>query len=547
MGCRGEDSLKFWLHLWFGSGFNVSQSNAPDETISVVVRKSMFRCACGHDVEVVDGKGKCGNCNRNVSLAGLDASQTLSFTSNGSDDSNIHSLLSQGCDRSDERLGHFRLISMLGQGGMGVVYRALDESLQRFVAVKVMRCTSAEGSSTARVTRLLDEAVAQARLNHPHVVTIYYVGRDDVDPFFAMELLPGPTLDKVLADGPLPYPRVIRFARQISSALSQATKMNLVHGDIKPSNLILANPETVKLGDFGLAQTDKKSTIGISGTLNYMAPELAEGAAPTAQSDMYALGITLFELTFGRRPFSLSGQTITDQLNSRRDANIEFPEKWPPSVPERWRNVLERLLAKDPKNRYASFEEFDAALQAIAPVGVTKAGRLNRLLALLIDLTLQFVIMVPLAIPGLFALASFENIEDEILRFWVRNGFAMLSLLTLLIPAAMAWIEWNGWRTPGRYLFQLRVVDSHGLKLSRRKRVLRGVIRNASIWCAGISFCCLSFELSAFIGMLWAIDCFVFLINGIAILGPSRLALQDRLVGSHVVLDTVGHTNFSYH
>ncbi len=308
-------------------GNGATASSATETNEPVAAKKSFFRCACGCDVQLVGLRGTCHECGRAVSLAALDASQTMSFLSTGEKTSDFGVSLQNGHDRSGEKLGHFRLVSLLGQGGMGVVYRALDESLQRFVAVKVMRCTAADGSSAARVTRLLDEAVAQARLNHPHVVTIYYVGRDSTDPFFAMELLPGPTLDKQLLDGPLPYSQVIRYARQVCSALAQATRLNLVHGDIKPSNLIIASDDTIKLGDFGLAYTDQKASSGISGTLSYMAPELADGHAPSAQSDMYALGITLFELTFGRRPYALSGQSLTDQLRSHRSAEVEFPEK----------------------------------------------------------------------------------------------------------------------------------------------------------------------------------------------------------------------------
>ncbi len=330
----------------FRSGNNVQQPSEPEATMSVAIKKSYFRCACGCEVQLIGDSGTCHECGRAISLAALDPSQTMSFVSNGTNSSVSGMTLHQGLDRSGERLGHFRLVSMLGQGGMGAVYRALDESLQRYVAVKVMRCTTAEGSSAERVTRLLDEAVAQARLNHPNVVTIFYVGRDSTDPFFAMELLPGPTLDKLLVDGPLPYSDVINYARQITSALELSTKLNLVHGDIKPSNLIIAGRGSVKLGDFGLAHTDQKVSVGISGTLSYMAPELAEGATPTAQSDMYALGITLFELSFGRRPYSVSGHTINDQLASHRSAEVEFPEKWPTEIPERWRKVLERFVMR---------------------------------------------------------------------------------------------------------------------------------------------------------------------------------------------------------
>ncbi len=526
---------------------NVTQSKIPDETTSLVIPASTYRCTCGNDVALRGGEGLCDRCQRRIAIGSLTASQTVSFTSPDSGAPSVRSLLTSSIDRSDERLGHFRLISILGQGGMGVVYRALDESLQRYVAVKVMRNSGTEGSSAQRVTRLLDEAVAQARLNHPHVVTIYYVGRDNEDPFFAMELLPGPTLDKVLANGPLPYSQVVRFARQVVSALSEATKLNLVHGDIKPSNLIMANNETVKLGDFGLARIDQKQSIGISGTLNYMAPELADGAAPSPQSDMYALGVTLFELTFGHRPFQLTGATISDQLNSQRMAIPQFPEKWPAGIPFRWRSVLQRLLMREPTERFQNYEHLEQALRSIAPVGVTKAGRLHRLLAFAIDQTMQLAIIAPLVAASMISILPLDSITNTTGRFFARNGFAMLSLLTLVVPLAMAWLEWKGVRTPGRYLFQLRVVDEHGLRLTARKRLIRGLCRNGYIWTNTIATCLFVFGLTGAFDVLSFFDEAILVINGLAVLGPKRLAIHDRLVGSHVVLDTVAPANLGYH
>jgi len=373
-------------------------------------------------------------------------------------------------------------------------------------------------------------------LNHPHVVTIFYVGRDSNDPFFAMELLPGPTLEKLLLDGPLPYSEVIKYARQVTSALDQATRLSLVHGDIKPSNLIIACGDSVKLGDFGLAQTDQKSTVGISGTLSYMAPELAEGAAPSAQSDMYALGITLFELTFGRRPYALSGQSLTDQLASHRSAAIEFPEKWPAEIPERWREVLERLLAKEPEQRYADYRSLDTDLQAIAPVGVTKAGRLNRALALAVDYALQVLLMVPITVPSM--IATYSQNADSTIKYLFDHGLGLISLLSFAIPAAMAWIEWQGWRTPGRYFFQLRVVDEHGLRLTQRKRLLRSLMRNAPIWAFAVSAVTYTLQLNLLNVMVGWLDEIFLVINAIPILGPTRRTLHDRLFGSTVVLDT---------
>lgn len=506
-------------------------------------RNVAYRCSCGHDVLIpAGGRGTCDVCHRKISLTVLDPTQTVSLCADIDSDNEFH--LVDGPDRSGESLGHFRLMSKLGYGGMGAVYRALDESLQRFVAVKVIRSTDENGrSNTKQITRLLDEAVAQARLNHPNVVTIYYVGRHGEDPFFAMELLPGPTLGKVIETEPLPYGDVIHFARQVCSALSQASRLGLVHGDIKPGNLILSGDRTVKLGDFGLAKTEHSGpTKGISGTLSYIAPELAEGEQPSAHSDMYALGVTLFELTFGRRPYPIFGSTLREQIHSQRSAAMEFPEKWPKAVPRRWREVLEKMLARDPKDRYEDFEELDQELALHAPVGVTSAGLLNRSLSFVMDYSLLALFMLPFWIPGALnaLIAQGVNVAD----FWMDLASReMWGILAPIVPGIATWFEWRGNRTLGRYLFQLRLVDAHGLLLDRKKRVIRSFVRNAPIWLWSFSIAATAVGFEYLVLALSILDDATLVLNILPVLGPKRLALHDRIVGSHVVLDTRSQMN----
>ena len=161
-----------------------------------------------------------------------------------------------------ERFGHFEIIEPLGAGGMGAVYLALDTSLQRYVALKVIH-TSAQGSSAAqRMDRLKQEAVAQARLNHPNVVTIYFVGDDEGQPFFAMELVAGSTLAEVRRMGSLPFPDLVEIAVQVTRALEHAQAFEIVHGDIKPSNLLLDEQHRVKLSDFGLGPFFQRPDVG---------------------------------------------------------------------------------------------------------------------------------------------------------------------------------------------------------------------------------------------------------------------------------------------
>ncbi len=503
----------------------------------LVPSERQYRCPCGHQNDVsLKQNLVCSACGRRIAVAALDATQTLSFFTTNSDDSSRSSSPRRFGheDRSGEQIGYFRLEGKLGEGGMGAVYRALDESLQRYVAVKVMRSAIGHGSSADRVSRLLDEAVAQARVNHPNIVTIYYVGRDEEEPFFAMELLPGPTVEEELRKGPLPYTQVIQLASQIVGALSQSSRQGLVHGDIKPSNLLFSGPNVVKLGDFGLATTpETAASRGISGTLSYMSPELAEGGSPSEQSDMYALGVTLFEMTFGRRPYALRGETLSDQLLEHRTASLEFPEKWPTEIPLAWRGVLERLLAKDPSDRFENYELLQHELRKLRPLGVTHAGFLTRVLAFLVDATIVSVLMIPLGLPAVFAGFSL----DPPYSYYIRAA-SLLTLLVPLVPGLFAWLEWRGYQTPGRYLFQLRVVDEHGLPLDPNRRLIRSVIRYSVFWIWSIQWVLAAVgirNLGVLLGFLDELSLFV---NLVPIFFGKHLVLHDRICNSHVALDT---------
>ncbi|HEX6984815.1 MAG TPA: serine/threonine-protein kinase, partial [Planctomycetaceae bacterium] len=304
----------------------------------------------------------------------------------------------------DRRLGHFRVVGRLGRGGMGDVYRALDESLQRYVALKVLRPT-ANGPAAGSVgpARLLQEARAQARVNHPGVVHIYYVSPDPERPFLAMELVPGPTLADRLKAGPLPYAETVDVALQIARALRHAARYDVVHGDIKPGNILLAGDGGVKLSDFGLARRLSGRREGpagpITGTPHYLPPEVVAGAEPDVRSDMYALGVMLFEMTFGRRPYTVETGNLRDHIQAHRSAPPEFPDPWPADLPEGWRDVLARLLEKNPDDRYQTHDELIADLERLRPVDLPRAGRIGRGLAWLTDLFLAWAAGALLLVP----------------------------------------------------------------------------------------------------------------------------------------------------
>jgi eukaryotic-like serine/threonine-protein kinase len=487
-----------------------------------------------------NGESLCEQCGRLVNLQGLAAGLTVSICQETGSGESFHFL--EGPDRSGEELGHFRLISKLGYGGMGSVYQAMDESLQRFVAVKVMRSPEEGGeNSITEINRLLDEAVAQAKLNHPNVVTIYFVGRKEEEPFLAMELLPGPTMSALVKEGPLPYAEIIHYAQQVVAALAHASSQGLVHGDIKPGNLILAGDGIVKLSDFGLAKLKQQETNGeaISGTLSYMAPELAHGASPSDQTDMYSLGVTLFELTFGRRPFVLQGNTVREQLSSQELAQIEFPAKWSRSVPSEWLDVLRRLMARDPVDRYPDYLALHQDLRRVAPVGMTSAGLLNRGLAWMVDLAWPMLVMIPMILPGMLAnrtAVGGVELPDFVLQFAAR--FQLFGLFSPLVPLVITYFEWRGWSTFGHYLFQLKLVDQHGLRLDRWRRLLRCLLRNAPLWIFSFTAVASTLGSPLLAALLAPIDDIIVLLNTIPVLGGRRLAMHDRIVSSRVVLDT---------
>ena len=230
----------------------------------------------------------------------------------------------------------------------------------------------------ATPSNIMREAQAAGSLNHPNVVTIYYVGRQDEEPFLAMELLTGPTLsEKLSTEGAIPYTDAIRYTVQVASALQHASQFGIVHADIKPANLLMAGGGRIKLSDFGLSriQNDPGQPTNISGTPAYVAPELIKGSPISIQSDMYALGVTLFELVFGSLPFELVGTTVRERIETHLTAEITFPAIWPNSIPREFAGLITRLLAKDPEGRYQTYDDLLIDVKAIEPVSTTIAGR----------------------------------------------------------------------------------------------------------------------------------------------------------------------------
>jgi WD40 repeat protein len=291
------------------------------------------------------------------------------------------------------RLGSYRVLEVLGTGGMGVVFRAEDVHLQRLVALKVVR-PSLAAQATAR-QRFLREARATAALRHDHIVTIYQVGEDRGVPFLAMELLQGESVaDRLKREAPLPPAEVLRIGRQIADGLAAAHAHGLVHRDVKPGNIWLETHSgergvstpwfRVKLLDFGLARVVEEpgqltQTGVIMGTPAYMAPEQAHGRPADARSDLFSLGCVLYHLATGVMPFR--GEDSVSTLFSVAHDTPRPPRELNPAVPPALADLILQLLAKDPARRPASARAVVEALDAIAsgPLPATTLRRAVRL------------------------------------------------------------------------------------------------------------------------------------------------------------------------
>jgi serine/threonine protein kinase len=211
-----------------------------------------------------------------------------------------------------QNLGHYRILEQIGAGGMGVVYRAHDEQLERDVAIKVLPPGVLNNPETRKQFRR--EALMLAKLNHPNIETVFEFGSCDSTDFLVTEYIPGITLDARLAAGALPEKEVVQLGMQLVAGLRAAHERSVIHRDLKPGNLRLTPDEHLKILDFGLArlsvpEAEIARTITLSqpqelsGTLPYMAPEQLRGETGDARSDIWAAGVVLYEMSTGKRPF----------------------------------------------------------------------------------------------------------------------------------------------------------------------------------------------------------------------------------------------------
>jgi serine/threonine-protein kinase len=291
--------------------------------------------------------------------------------------------------------GRYRLEARIASGGMSTVYRALDETLQRRVAIKLMnrevtasRMTHAgpfeaeldpDGDPGVRdqLERFRREARAVAQLNHPHVVGVIDAGEDEGRPYIVFEYVDGETLkERIRRLGRLPIPEAVAYTIEIARALGAAHARHIVHRDVKPQNVLIDDEGTAKVTDFGIARTlDEEGLTAdgrVLGTTDYVSPEQALGQSVTGQSDLYSLGIVLWEMLTGEVPFKGENQ-VAVAMKHVREALPDIQARRP-EVSAALARVIDRATAKHPNDRYADDAEFISDLEDVLAIETARAG-----------------------------------------------------------------------------------------------------------------------------------------------------------------------------
>ncbi len=441
-----------------------------------------------------------------------------------------------------QQLGHFRIEKKLGAGGMGEVYLATDLALDRPVALKVL--PDATTRDPARRDRLIREARAQARVTHPNVGHIYFIGEDAGRLYFAMEYVAGKTLGEKLAAGPLTVDDALAVVRATALGLREAHRYGITHRDVKPSNLMIDGHGVVKVLDFGLAAGDPNAATegpvaqtSLAGTPLYMAPEQARGEPVDFRADIYALGATLFHLVSGKPPFSADS---VEELVSLHATAAR------PGLPRAGKSrttiaaidaLCTRMMAPVAADRFASYDELIRALELASTAHTHPAGFWVRTMAVGLDFML---VTMAVALVIQLGLVLFTDNDREF-----QNSVVMFPVFWLYQTVAVA--RWG--RTPGKALFELEVVGlADGKRPSWRRAAVRAAAVTAipigSAWAAAV-FVTIEFklvaEIAAFV-MLGA--CFLSLVVLVhaAARVPGKRAPWDRIAGTMVRYRTRQHS-----
>jgi serine/threonine protein kinase len=294
------------------------------------------------------------------------------------------------------KLSHFEIVEKLGEGGMGVVYKARDLNLDRLVAIKILSAGAV--SNPDRQARFVQEAKAASSLNHPNIITVYEIDTTAELPFIAMEYVDGKTLDRLIPSHGMPLDDALRYAVQITGASSDAHAAGITHRDLKPANVMVTDKGNVKVLDFGLAKLSEHSGEGsglaggtavatagmqqlkteegtILGTFSYMSPEQAEGKKVDGRSDIFSFGVMLYQMLTGLRPFRGDSRLSTMAAILREEPRPagELVTGLPAEVDR----VLARAMRKDPARRFQTMADLKVALEELRDE--SSSGRLSML------------------------------------------------------------------------------------------------------------------------------------------------------------------------
>jgi len=254
-----------------------------------------------------------------------------------------------------EKIGKYKILEILGQGAMGIVYRALDPDIDREVAIKTIRfdmITDESGKSDI-MKRFMREAQAVGKLEHPNIVTIYDVGREEDLTYIVMQLIDGESLKEIIESGKkYSITEVVQIMHCLCDSLGYAHNQGVIHRDVKPANILIDRKDKIHLVDFGVARIEMSNmtTLGtVLGTPSYMAPEQVMGSPADNRADIFALGVILFELLAGRRPFE--GDRITTVIYKIAHEEPPFLSEVKDESLKIFEPVIKKALAKDPKDR----------------------------------------------------------------------------------------------------------------------------------------------------------------------------------------------------
>ncbi len=298
--------------------------------------------------------------------SGCDETMAFSGNTTPTSESGLQSAAKEWVGR---RLGKYQITELLGVGGMGVVLKAHDASIERDVAIKIL--PSELSADQIMLNRFLAEAKSAGKLNHPNTITIHEIAQEEATHYLVMEIVSGGSAgDHLEKKGAYPVPEACRIISEACKGLSAAHKEGLIHRDIKPANLLLTEDATVKVADFGLAKRPQNQSMMMTqagqlvGTPYYMSPEQCEARDVDARSDIYSLGATFYSLLTGKSPFEESG-SIVQVMFAHCNASPPDPREVRSEVPAPCAQIIERAMAKDPDSRYQSMDEMRQDLEAV--------------------------------------------------------------------------------------------------------------------------------------------------------------------------------------